>query len=102
MSKKELKKVIREAVEVVSENYAIKCIKLFGSQARGTSKADSDVDLIIEFDANETVGLFAMFDIENIFQQYLKCEIDITTLDGLDEFIRDKVLDEAEIVYERL
>ena len=101
MSKKELKKAIQEAVEAVNENYAIKSVKLFGSRVRETAKTNSDVDLIIEFDPSETVGLFAMSDIEDVFQQHLKCEADITTPDGLDEFIRDQVLAEAEVVYER-
>ena len=101
MSIQELKKAVIEAALVVNKQYKIERVQLFGSQARGTATAASDVDLIIEFAPNETVGLFALSDIENIFQQHLQCKTDVTTPDGLDALIRDQVLAEAQTVYER-
>ena len=101
MSKEELKKAIQQATDVVGKEYAIKSVRLFGSQARGTATADSDIDLIIEFEPDATVGLFALYEIQNIYEQHLKREADITTPAGLDDFVRDQVLAEAEVVYER-
>ena len=100
MSKEELRKAIQEATEIVNRDHTVKSVKLFGSHARGEAGPNSDVDLIIEFDPNEKIGMFTMSDIELIFQQHLKQEIDITTPAGLDDFIRDRVLAEAETVYE--
>lgn len=101
MSKEELINKIRDASEKVNQNFSIKSVKLFGSRATDTARVDSDVDLIIEFNSDVGVGLFAMVEIENIFQQFLKLKTDITTPAGLDEFIRDRVLRKAETVYER-
>jgi predicted nucleotidyltransferase len=101
MIKEELINKIRDASEEVNQNFAIKSVKLFGSRASDTARADSDVDLIIEFSSGTGVGLFAMVEIENIFQRFLKLKTDITTPAGLDELIRDRVLKKAETVYER-
>lgn len=40
---------IREGVCIVSKEYPIKKVSLFGSYAEGNSNEDSDVDLLIEF-----------------------------------------------------
>lgn len=101
MSRKELTKAIQDAVAAADHGYAIKSVRLFGSQVRGEAKPDSDVDLIVEFDSSATIGLFAMSDIEDVFQRYLKLKADITTPDGLDDLMRDQVLAEAETIYER-
>ena len=41
--------IIEAAVMQVAKRYPVQRITLFGSQADGTSKEDSDVDLIVEF-----------------------------------------------------
>ena len=41
--------ILKNSVLVITKEYPIKKITLFGSRAAGTNKEDSDVDLIIEF-----------------------------------------------------
>ena len=43
--------LIREAVYKVIAHYPIKKVVLFGSRADGTNREDSDIDLIMEFNA---------------------------------------------------
>ena len=38
---------LKEAIKLISDNYPIERVYLFGSRADGTNKSDSDVDLII-------------------------------------------------------
>lgn len=101
MSKEELRKAVEEAVAATNYDYAIRSVKLFGSELRGEAGPNSDVDLIVEFDDKATVGLFALSEIEDVFRQFLNREADITTPDGLDELIRDRILAEAVTIYER-
>lgn len=100
MSKEELIGKIYAASVEVDKTFGIKTVKLFGSRATGTARPDSDVDLIIEFNPNAGVGLFAMGEIEKTFQSFLRLKTDITTPAGLDELIRNRVLSKAETVYE--
>jgi predicted nucleotidyltransferase len=47
--------MIKEKVLVLIGQYPIKRIALFGSRAAGTYRADSDVDLILEFTAQVSI-----------------------------------------------
>ena len=61
---------IKKTVAKIAPEYKLKKVTLFGSRARGNSREDSDVDLIVEFDT-DAVSLFTlaglMIDLENIF-----------------------------------
>lgn len=40
---------IKELFEPIAKKYAVKKGALFGSRARGDNRADSDIDLLVEF-----------------------------------------------------
>lgn len=101
MSTQEIKKAVHQAVQNMPDGDIIERIRLFGSYLHGDAKKDSDVDLIIDFDKEAVVGLFKLVDIEDAFREALGKEVDIVTADGLKEYIRDKVLNEATTLYER-
>ena len=101
MSKQELKEKIREAVEQSEFRDDIRKVSLFGSHANGTSREDSDVDLLIEFTPLARIGLFEYAGIHRYFSNRLQKKVDIATPTALSKFIRDDVLSYAESVYEK-
>ncbi len=53
-------KKIKEAVEKIADEFAINRVILFGSQANGKSRPESDIDLIIEFRGPVTLITLAL------------------------------------------
>lgn len=66
---------IKAVVSEVAMQYSIKNVKLFGSRADGTNKADSDVDLIIEFSV--PVTLITISSLQCKLEEMLRLDVDI-------------------------
>lgn len=101
MSKQELKQKIREAVEQSGFKDDIRRVSLFGSYAYGTPREDSDVDLLIEFVPTASIGLFKYARIQNYFEDRLRKRVDMATPTALSKYIREKVIGQAQPVYEK-
>ncbi len=66
---------LKEAMQLISRNYPIERVYLFGSRADGTNKSDSDVDLIIEF--SQRVSLLTISSVKVELEEMLNLEVDI-------------------------
>ncbi len=69
-------------------------VAVFGSVARGDADDRSDVDFLVDMDENRS-----LFDLGGLLvdlQEFLACEVDVVTRNGLRERIRDRVLAEAQ------
>lgn len=71
-------------------------IGLFGSFARGKPRADSDIDLLVEF--INTPGLFQMAELHLQLEKGLGRRVDIATREMLSPQLKEQVLDE--VVYD--
>lgn len=101
MSKDELKRAIQQAVQQLPQRGEINKILLFGSHLHGDATEESDIDLLIELQKPITIGLFEFARIERELAEALKKKVDLTTPDSLSKYIRDDVLAEAEVLYEK-
>ena len=70
---------ISVAVRAVCENICVARVDLFGSLARGTGRAGSDVDLLIEFLPGSKFGLFEMGTLKEDLEERLGCRVDLVT-----------------------
>ncbi len=75
------------------ERFEIKELALFGSVARNEAKVDSDLDFLVEFDAELTFDLYMdlKFFLEELFQR----KVDLVIKEDLKPLIKDKVLQQA-------
>ncbi len=80
---------------------AVRCgafnVRVFGSAVRGDDTADSDVDFLIDYDANRVTPWFPgglLMDLQDL----LGCRVDVLTEKGISPFIRDRVLEEARLL----
>ncbi|MBI2940847.1 MAG: nucleotidyltransferase family protein [Chloroflexi bacterium] len=73
--------------------FGVKSLALFGSVARGEARAESDVDLLVEF--NRPVGLFEFVALRDYLERILGRPVDLGTPDSLKPRLRDRVLREA-------
>jgi len=66
---------------------------LFGSIARGDSRPESDVDLLVEF--SEVPGFVGYVRLRNRLEEILGRRVDLVMASGLNSRIRERVLREA-------
>lgn len=99
MGKQEIKRAIQESIKGLPLLERIERIRLFGSYLHDTARADSDIDLLVDF--NQPVSFFQLDDIEQELQRALGHKVDIVTPKALSKYFRDAVLHEAEVVYEK-
>ena len=101
MDKEQLKTKLLEAVKNNPHYADIRCVSLFGSHIHGEAEEDSDVDVLIEFMPEATVGFFKLAQIQRSIADFIGRKVDLLTPDALSKYFRDKVLQEAERIYER-
>ena len=88
----EIKKVI---VKVLGE-HGVKRAGLFGSIVRGEATKESDVDLLVEFKGTKSLLDLAGLKIE--LEERLKTRVDVLTYDSLHPLLKEKILDEQEVI----
>jgi uncharacterized protein len=72
---------------------------LFGSTARNTAKADSDIDLFIDYDPRGRFNVLDLVAAKRLLEKRLDVGVDITTRKGLHPLIRKQVEAEATRVF---
>jgi uncharacterized protein len=75
------------------KTFGVKSLMVFGSVARNEARADSDVDLLVEFD--HPVGLFTFVRLKRYLEQILERSVDLGTPDSLKPYLREPVFREA-------
>ena len=73
---------------------------LFGSYANGTATEDSDIDLLVEFDYTQHVGL-GIVTMHRDLEVLLQKKVDLVPYDGLSRFIRANVEAQKSLLYEK-
>lgn len=75
------------------ERLGVSSLAVFGSVARHEARADSDVDLLVEF--TEPVGFFQLHTLKERLEQILSVRVDLVTRASLKPHVRTRVLAEA-------
>jgi len=87
-----------ERLREVCERYGVVRLEIFGSLARGTAGADSDVDLLYTLAPGARLG----WDIEDLSEELAAVfgrPVDLVSPRALNSRIRDRVLAEAQPFY---
>lgn len=80
--------------------YHVRRLSLFGSVLRDDFGPESDVDVLVEFEPGATVTYLDLAEMQLELSALLERPIDIGTPASLSPYIRDHVLESAEIIYE--
>lgn len=87
----------QEISEFCRRNH-IRRLAMFGSALHGDQRPDSDLDLLVEFEAGHTPG-FKFFEIEEELSSIIGRKVDLNTPGFLSRYFRDEVLAEAQLMY---
>ena len=85
-------------LEQFCRDHHIRRLALFGSALREDFRADSDVDILVEFEAGRTPG-FKFWEIEEELTEMFGRKVDLNTLGFLSRYFRDRVQKEAQVLY---
>ena len=88
-----LQKKRQEIIDIAAKHGAYNVI-IFGSVARGEETENSDIDLLIDYDLDKITPWFPSGLMQDL-QAMLGRKVDIVTVNGLKERIKEKVLQEA-------
>ncbi len=79
----------------------IRRLALFGSVLRDDFSADSDVDVLVEFDPQHVPGLIRLGGMAQDLSDILAGrKVDLLTAEDISDYFRDDVLAAAEVQYE--
>ena len=84
----------------VCRRYKVRRLSLFGSAIREDFRADSDVDVLVEFEPDARIG-WEFIELQDELSDLIGREVDLHTLNTLSRHFRDKVLQQASVLYER-
>lgn len=93
--------VPKEEIVAFCRRHNIRSLAFFGSVLRDDFTPESDVDVLVEFEAGARVGLIGFAGIENELSRLFGRKVDLNTAGFLSPYYRDEVLREAEAVYEQ-
>jgi uncharacterized protein len=96
MTLEEIKKVAMPACR----EFKVKRLDLFGSLVRGEHTAESDVDLLVEFERPDLHPSKRFFGLLHHLEDALGCEVDLLTVSSLSNpYFRRRVLKERMNIY---
>jgi predicted nucleotidyltransferase len=84
----------REEILQIAAKHGAYNVRIFGSVARGEDDEKSDIDFLIDYDLSKISPWFPSGLIQDL-QSILGRKVDIVTVEGLKERIRERVLEEA-------
>ena len=77
----------------------IRKLALFGSVLREDFRADSDVDMLVEFQSGHAVGHIGLGTMEQELSELIGRKVDLRTPGELSPYFRDEVVRSAVIQY---
>lgn len=75
----------------------VRRLAIFGSFARGDARADSDIDFLVEFEANRK-SFDSFMELADLLESLLGRRVELVTIESLSPHIGPRILGEAEDV----
>ena len=88
-----------DMLRALCQKYGVAELSLFGSSAKGTAHAQSDVDLLVLFEPDARVTFFTLARLRRELSEALGLAVDLVPKDGSKPLIQDEVLASARVLY---
>ncbi len=96
MDRDEILAFLREHKEEVGQRFGVTRLGLVGSYARGDATADSDIDIVVQLQSENTFRSF--FGLLHFLQDSLPARIDLATESSLKPLVKDAILKDIRYV----
>jgi predicted nucleotidyltransferase len=83
----------------VCRKYQIKELSLFGSALRDDFGGESDIDLLVEFVPNHTIGLIEYVSCQMELSELLGRKVDLVDKGGIKPRLAHRILGSAKVIY---
>lgn len=93
MSADEIKQILVDHKDDFAQRYHVSKIGIFGSYARNEQRADSDIDILVDFD--QRIGMFTFVRLEQYIESLTGIKVDLVTSKALKTAIKQSILDEV-------
>ena len=93
--------VAKDGVADFCQRHHIRRLALFGSVLRKDFRAESDVDVLVEFEPDARIGLITLAGMEIELGRLIGQRVEIHPINGLNPRFRDEVIDLAQVQYEQ-
>lgn len=92
-------KIAPEELAAICKAHKVRELSVFGSAVRKDFGPDSDVDLLVEFQADAHIGLMEFSRLQRELATLFGRRVDLVPKRGLKELVREPVLASAHVVY---
>jgi predicted nucleotidyltransferase len=96
---KENKTIDLNSIRPILESNDVEFAGVFGSFSRGEERKDSDIDLLVKF--RKPIGLFRLVGLERALSEKLGRAVDLVTEGFISPFIKDEVMKDLKVIYEK-
>lgn len=90
---------IKKKIVPILKRQGVTKAALFGSAARGEMKKKSDIDLLVNLRKDKT--LLDLVGLKLELEKKLNRKVDILTYNGINHRLKDIILSEQEVIYEK-
>lgn len=90
---------IHQIVKYCKAHPSIAKLSLFGSALSGSLRKDSDIDLLVEFEPDQTPSMFTIIIMEDELATLLGRKADLRTPQDLSQYFRHEVIKTAHPLY---
>ena len=91
----------QDQIAAFCRKHHIRKLALFGSVLRDDFRSDSDIDVLVEFEPGQKVTLFDLGGMQMELSEILGRFVDLKTPNWLSRYFRERVLEMAQVQYER-
>jgi predicted nucleotidyltransferase len=93
MQREQVIQILSQHMEEIRQKFDVQSLSLFGSVARGESRPDSDLDILVTY--SQVPGLFKYLDLKEYLEDLFHQPVDLVTMKALKKQLRDEILGEA-------
>jgi predicted nucleotidyltransferase len=88
-----------DQLQAFCQTHHIERLSVFGSTLKGLARHDSDVDVLVEFEAGRAPSLLGMARMESELSSLLGKPVDLRTPADLSRYFRHDVVSKAQLQY---